>query len=238
MNAAHKSPVAIVTGAGAGVGRATAIQLVQLGYRVALASRTKEDLIETASAAGPRAQTLIVPTDVAIPEQVRHLVEHTHATFGRIDALVNNAGVAPLLPIDQTDPETLHKTFAINALGPGYAIHALWPIFKAQRSGRVVNVSTLGTADPFPGFFAYAASKASVNLYAKSIAIEGADIGVRAFAVAPGAIETNMLREHFDEATIPQEACLTPETVAGVIVECVTGERDAENGQTLFLSQT
>ena len=97
----------------------------------------------------------------------------------------------------------------------------------------MVNVSSMATQDPFPGFFAYAASKAALNLMARSCATEGREHGIRAFAVAPGAVETDMLRAAFGEDVIPREQTLDPDTVARVIVECVTGERDAQNGDTI-----
>jgi NAD(P)-dependent dehydrogenase (short-subunit alcohol dehydrogenase family) len=96
-----------------------------------------------------------------------------------------------------------------------------------------VNVSSIATVDPFPGFFAYAASKAALNLMTASAAKEGANVGIRAFAVAPGAVETPMLRASFDAKAVPPEACLEPESVARVIVACATGLRDADSGRVI-----
>ncbi len=234
-----ETPVAVVTGAGTGIGRATALALAQAGHRVALAGRRHEPLeavaSEIASKTGGRSRTLVLPTDVADPAQVQAMIEGTVREFGRLDTLINNAGCGELLPIDKTDLATLRRTFNTNALGPALAIHLAWPIFTKQKSGCVVNVSTAGTDDPFVGLFAYAASKAGVNLMARSCAKEGKWIGVRAFAVAPGAVETGLLRRLFDDATMPTEVCLTPEQVAKVIVECVSGKRDAQNGRTILV---
>ncbi|MEC9373197.1 MAG: SDR family oxidoreductase [Planctomycetota bacterium] len=242
---AAEHPVAIVTGAGSGIGRAVSVALAERGWRVALAARTQESLEETSDLVDEAYQqsakhvelpaALVVPTDVADPRAVRAMIERVREAFGRIDALVNNAGLAPLAPIEKTDPEMLSDVFAVNTLGTGYAIHEVWPIFKRQRRGVIVNVSSMASRDPFPGFFAYAAAKATVNLFAYSCAKEGAEYGIRAFAVAPGAVETPMLRALFDERTVPPDAAASPEDVADVIVGCILGERDDANGSTIFL---
>ena len=176
-----------------------------------------------------------IPEDIGDLSQARAAVDQVVETFGRLDVLVNNAGVAPLVPIAETDDATIEQTFRINAMGPAAMIAQAWPTFSAQGSGCVVNISTVGTDDPFPGFFAYAASKAALNVMVKSGATVGAKIGVRAFAVAPGAVETQMLRAQFDEQQIPREACLSPESVARVVLSCIAGERDSDNGTVIWL---
>jgi len=237
----NDGPVAILTGASSGIGRATALLLAREGWRVALGARRVGPLEavrhEATVAAGKAGRAVASPTNVAQPAQVRMLVDAAMAKFGRIDALVNNAGFAPNLPIDRTDQSTIQKTFEINAIGPAIAIHCVWPIMAEQGGGRIVNISTLGSVDPFPGFFAYASSKAAVNVMALSCALEGKGDHIRAFAIAPGAVETPLLRELYDEQTIPPEACLSPEEVAQVIYECIDGQRDQDNGRTIFLQR-
>lgn len=257
---AMEKRVALITGAGSGIGRATAVALAAAGWHVALVGRRRGALEETAAAADdaslsplpalsplpPReSRVLVITGDVSIADVATAAVEETVARFGRLDAVVNNAGSAPLATIDQTTPEMLRECFAVNALAPGYVIAAAWAVFsrQAQVAGArgespratVVNVSSMATRDPFAGFFAYAAAKASVNLMAQSCAKEGAAIGVRAFAVAPGAVETPMLRANFGEEVIPREKTLAPEEVARVIVSCIAGERDAENGGVIWV---
>lgn len=234
------SPVAIITGAGSGIGAAVARQLLSLGWRVVLAGRSGSKLRDTAAALSADDPSLsdairCVPTDVADAGSVSALIREADSTFGRIDALINNAGEAFLAPIEKTGPAELQRSYAVNALGPAYAIHSAWPIFTRQKSGRVVNTSTKGTIDPFPGFFAYAAAKSAVNSMARSCAKEGARIGVKAFAVAPGAVETGMLRSMWSPQQLKPEMCLSPDDVARVIVACATGDRDADNGKTIFL---
>lgn len=227
------SPTAAVTGAGSGIGRATAVMLSQLGYNLVLLGRTREALTETAALCTTPVE--VVGGDVSDPAQARHFIDRAVERFGRLDALINNAGYAPLKPIGRSDPELIEQAFRVNALGPAYTIHYAWPIMQKQAGGRIVNVSTLGTIDPFSGFFAYAAAKAGVNVMAKSIAGEGARFNIKGFAVAPGAVETGMLRANFSPAAIKPEQCLQPADVARIIVDCATGARDADNGQTIIV---
>ncbi len=238
MNDQGSSHGAIVTGAGSGVGRAVALLLAESGFDLALVGRRVETLEATAAEAQqahPERVIRCVQADLSRDDAAAEIVSSARKTLPRIDTLVNNAGVAPLLPIEESDAEVLSSAFETNALGPGRLISALWPILVDQRAGCIVNVSSMATQDPFPGFFAYAASKAAVNLFAASCAKEGAEYGIRAFSVAPGAIETDMLRALFDESLLPASACLAPEDVARVVVACVKGERDEDNGRTIWL---
>lgn len=231
--------VAIVTGGGSGIGRAVCLKLAQAGYDLVIMGRSAETLEETASMLPAGVRSIVSRGDVADAGDVRRCIDSAMAEFGRIDAVVNNAGYAPLKPIDQSDPKLLHRTFAVNAYGPACMIHAAWPHLAARKSdggGCIVNISTMGTKDPFPGFFAYAAAKAAVNLMARSCANEGRGLGIRAFAVAPGAVETEMLRSNFPESKVPASAALPPERVADLVVECIRGEHNGRNGQTLFIS--
>jgi NAD(P)-dependent dehydrogenase (short-subunit alcohol dehydrogenase family) len=225
-------PVAIVTGAGSGIGRATAVMLAQRGYAVALVGRREQPLRETERLIGGG---LVLAADISDAAACQSVISRTESAFGRIDVLVNNAGSAPLQPIDKSTPAVIDETFGINALAPAYLIHFAWPVFVRQKRGCIVNVSSMGTVDPFPGFFAYAAAKSAVNLMALSCANEGKRLGIRAFSVAPGAVETAMLRENFPESRLPRNRTLAPEAVAEVIVACIAGERDAENGKTIVV---
>ncbi len=226
--------VAIVTGAGSGVGRATAIALAQGGYRLLLVARTESALRQTAQlAAGP--DTAILPVDVAAPDAATRIVEHALQRFGRIDAIANVAGAAPLLPIDQVTPQIWRTCIDTNLSAIVLLTAAAWPTFQKQRRGVVVNVSSLASLDPFPHFAIYAAAKVGVNMFTRCTASEGAPIGVRAVCIAPGAVETPMLRSLFNEQAIPPDQCLPPADVAAVIRDCITGTRDFTSGQTIPL---
>lgn len=225
--------VTIITGAGSGIGRVCAVMLARRGHRLVLAGRRREALEETASEA--QNDSLVLTADVGDPGSPSAIIDAAIERFGRIDALVNNAGHAPLRDIGETTPEIVEEVFRINAHGPANLIAKVWPIMRRQGGGRIVNVSSMAASDPFPGLFAYAAAKASVELMVKSCASEGRSHGIRAFAVAPGAVETAMLRANFSEKQVPKNRCLSPDDVAAVIVACVVGERDADNGKTIRL---
>jgi NAD(P)-dependent dehydrogenase (short-subunit alcohol dehydrogenase family) len=228
--------VAIVTGAGSGIGRAVALELDRRGCALVLAGRRLDALRETGQMlsgawVGKRC-------DVADPSECERLVEEAAHEFGRLDVLVNNAGDAPRATIAGHTPDVIKRTFEVNALGPAYLIAATWRVFDRQRAkgwsgGCIVNISSMASLDPFPGFFAYAAAKSALNSMIRSCHKEGQQLGIRCFGVAPGAVETGMLRGLFDETAIPREATLTPEAIARVVGECVVGHRDAEAGTTI-----
>lgn len=227
--------VVIITGAGSGVGRDLAVLMAEAGYCCVLAARTESALNETAElieAEVPGSATLAVPTDIAEPDQVGGLIEKTLDRFGRIDAVANIAGYAPLQPIHRIEDDTLRRVMAVNFDSVVYLTRACWPTFKQQKSGTVCNVSSMGAFDPFTGFNIYGAAKAAVNIFTKATADEGKRLNVTAYAIAPGAIETPMLRANFSEKAIPTANTLDPAQVAAAIRDCLTGATDMQSGET------
>lgn len=229
--------IVIVTGGGTGIGLATARQLARKGWGVAITGRREAKLAQAAKEIEKSsfAPVLIVAADLTDRKQAAGVIDAAMLRFGRVDAVVNAAGHAELAPIEQSAGEVLDRALGINTIGTAAVIARAWAEFKKQRSGCVVNISSWATHDPFPGFFAYAASKAAVDLMARSCALEGKAIGVRGFAVAPGAVETDMLRSAFDEEMVPKSACLSPDDVAQVVVSCIEGKHDRENGKTIYI---
>lgn len=230
--AANGTKAAIVTGGTAGIGLASARLFIERGWRVLIVGRDPGRLEEALGVLGGMAQPC--RADVGKPDGPATIVQACLRAFGRIDALVNNAGMAPLTPLAQHSPELIDRTFATNTLGPAKLIVAAWPHLSATH-GRIVNVSSVAARDPLPGFFAYGASKAAVELLAVSAANEGRSAGIKAFAVAPGATETGMFRSLFDESAVPASAVLDPAVVAAIIVDCATGHRDADNARTITI---
>lgn len=232
------TPAAIVTGAGSGIGRAAAARLAARGHPLLLVGRTLAKLEATAAAIAREHPSLpieLFEADLADPSAPASAVARAVARFGRLDTLVNAAGVAPLAPIDRTDLPLLESTFATNTFAPALLIAAAWPALRASGGGCIVNVSTIGTSDPFPGFFAYAASKSALDSLTRSAAREGARARIRAFAVNPGAVETPLLRSNFPERTIPRERTLSPDAVAEVILDCIEGRRPEDLGRCIPL---
>lgn len=226
--------VAIITGAGSGIGRAAAATFAREGWSVVLVGRTPSSLHESASLCGSD-RSLCIPADVADPSADDIVVSETVATFGRVDALVNNAGFALYKPFFQCTDEELDRTFQVNAIGPLRLITRAWP-HLSHAAGRIVNVSSYATLDPFSGLGVYGAAKSALNLIGKASAQEGRDAGIRVFTVAPGAVETAMLRAIWDEDALPPSRTLDPQIVADVIVACASGRRDHDAGGLIPLA--
>ena len=224
------------------MGRDTAAMLAERGCRVALLGRTQATLEATADylreEVDEAAESLVLPTDVSDRDAVFAAIERVVSEWGRVDYLANVAGSAPLQPIPDVTPQTLRQCLAVNLEAVVWTTQACWPHFRERKGdggSSVCNVSSMAAIDPFTGFNIYAAAKAGVNLFTKATADEGKRFGLRASAVAPGAIETPMLRENFPEKMIPQAKTLDPLVVAGVIRDLLLGERAHEPGECVVL---
>lgn len=235
----HSRPVAIVTGAGSGIGQQSAIDLARRGYSVVLVARDQAKLRKTAelvsSVAKSGVTTLVYPCDVGGDQAIRKLVSDVLTQMGRIDAIANVAGYAPLQPMEEITPELWRQCIDTNLSAIVSITAAVWPEFKRRRAGVIVNVSSMASVDPFPQFSIYAAAKAGVNMFTHCTAQEGQGLGIKAVAVAPGAVNTPMLRSLWDESKLPNNKTLAPEQVAEVIADCITGKRQFTNGQTILL---
>jgi len=229
------SPVAIITGAGRGIGRAIAFELANRGYRLALASRNQQELEAVAAQAKT---TIAVPTDITRPNDVQMLVEKTLASFGRIDVIVNNVGLAPVAKVNELSIEQWHAVINTNLSSAFYLTRAVWETFKEQHGGCVVNISSMASRDPLPGFLAYGAAKAGLNLLSLVLAREGAEHGIRSYAIAPGAVETSMFRRMVSKEKWPVEKTLDPADVARVVAQCIDGDLKYTSGEVIFLSKT
>ena len=219
----------LVTGAGRGIGRATALALAEAGHRLALLGRTTSRLEDVAATLPETARPLVLPVELGDDRACVAAIDRIESTFGRLDAIVNNAGVAPQRPIDRTDAALLRSTLEVNLVGPVVLVATAWPLLRRSR-GCVVNVSSMASIDPFQGFTAYAASKAGLDSLTRSIMAESADTGIRAFTLNPGVVETDLLRSLFDESMVPRDAALSPDAVAAEVVACIEGDRDHRIG--------
>jgi 3-oxoacyl-[acyl-carrier protein] reductase len=231
-----KGRTAIVTGAGRGIGRAIARRLSAAGADVAVAARTEDQLDQTRrliERAGGNVLTL--PSDMTKQEDVERLVEEVMERFGRIDILVNNAGVAPLALIDEMEPDVFDRLIATNIRSVYLCSRAVWRIMADAGGGVIVNISSVSAYDPFPGFAAYGAAKAFVNTYTSALSQEGKTCGIRVYGVAPGAVETDMLRGTFPD--FPAEKTLEPDDVAQLVETLLTPAGRYISGQVITVKK-
>ena len=182
--------VAVVTGASSGIGEATAKALAAEGFAVALAARREDRINELAKEIGD--QALAVPTDVADPDSARALIEKTKSELGRVDVLVNNAGVMLLGPIMGADLEHWQRMVNVNVLGLLYCTHAALPVMMEQGSGHIVNVSSVAGRIAALGSGVYNATKWGVVGFSESLRQEALNFGVRVTIVEPGFVETEL----------------------------------------------
>ncbi|MGN6369440.1 MAG: SDR family NAD(P)-dependent oxidoreductase [Phycisphaerae bacterium] len=226
-------PVAIVTGAGSGIGRATARALAAKGYRVAAVGRTRDKLLAVAEeieTAGGEAAAEVA--DVSRFEAVEGVVRRVVERWSRVDLLVNNAGTVVSAALADMTPETWRAVLEGNVSAAFYATKAVWETMKRGGGGVIVNISSMAARDPFAGLGAYAVAKSGVNMLTLVSAREGAAAGIRVIGIAPGAVETHMLRGLVGNADIP---VMTPEEIAAAILETVAGALQHASGETIYL---
>jgi len=214
MSESMQGRVVAITGASSGIGAATALACAKAGARVSLAAR-REDLLEAVAgqirAAGGEA--LAIPTDVSDEVQARNFIESTHARFGRLDALVNNAGVMHLGPIDGAPTEEWRRMVAVNVFGVLYCTHAALPFMREQQEGHIVNVSSVGgkVVGTYSGV--YSLTKFGIGAFTEALRKESLEDGIRVTAVVPGSTATELrshTRSEVLEKTLPAFAGVTP----------------------------
>lgn len=188
--------VVLITGASEGIGRATAFTFARGGYRLALAARTAETLRQTAIELEQslNAEVLAVPTDVTQPEQVQNLVERTLERYGRIDCLINNAGICLKGPFLQTTLEHWQALMAVNFWGYLYTIRAVLPDMLKRKKGQIINVGSVGGKMPLPQMSAYCASKYAVSGLTEALRLELQPHGIQVIGVHPGIVSSNFLK--------------------------------------------
>jgi NAD(P)-dependent dehydrogenase (short-subunit alcohol dehydrogenase family) len=184
---AQREKVAVVTGAGTGIGRAAAVALLREGYAVALAGRRKQALEETAGMATGKGRSLVVPTDVGDPRSVKALFAQVKEAFGRLDVLFNNAGTgAPAIPMEDLTYEQWKTVVDANLTGSFLCAQEAIRIMKAQdpRGGRIINNGSISAHAPRPNSSPYTSTKHAVTGLTKAASLDG-----RKYDIAVGQLD-------------------------------------------------
>lgn len=230
VSAGNATPVTIITGAGRGIGRASAEAFAAEGYavviaevRAALGRRAERDL----AAAGRTA--VFLHTDVTDPVSVARCVRSTLRRFRRVDCLVNNAGVLRVGTLADLPVRDVARMLEVNLHGPLFMSKAVLPAMLRRGAGSIINVSSLLGKAGAGQYVPYCASKFGVVGLTEALADELAGTGIRVWAVCPGLVDTSMARETGISAS-ERRSALKPEEVASVIVSLATGRRRAARG--------
>lgn len=236
--------VAIVTGASRGLGRAIALALARAGADIACAARSRDDIEESARLIAQLGrQAIAVPTDVARYPDVESLVARTVAELGRLDVLVNNSGIASVVPLAELDPDEWRRVLDVNLTGVFHGCRAAAGHLIGQRAGKVINVASVIAAVGLPGYAAYAASKGGVVALTRTLAVEWARHGVQVNAIAPGWFVTDMNEHAFADPRlrerllrdVPARRTGRLDEIGPLAVYLASPASDFMTGQTLHL---
>jgi 3-oxoacyl-[acyl-carrier protein] reductase len=241
MSADFKGKVALVTGGSRGIGRAVAEEFAARGAAVVVQFRADRRAAEATLAALGPGRHRTAQADLADPTQARSLVERVVGELGRIDVLVNNAGIYEEHPVLSTGYEDWQRiwrrTLETNLLGPANLIHAVAPHMVAAGGGRIVNVSSRGAFRGEPDHPAYGASKAGLNSLGQSMAKALGPHGIYVTTVAPGFVDTDMAAPFLRgpagdaiRAQSPLNRAATPQEVAKVVVFLATPGAESTTG--------
>jgi 3-oxoacyl-[acyl-carrier protein] reductase len=208
---------AIVTGAGRGIGRGVSLALAGAGARVALAARSAGEIDEVAREVRKAGrEALAIPADVSREEDVIRLFSRVEEAFGRLDVLVNNAGIGAFGPADRMSAEEIDRVIAVNVRGTFLCAREALRAMKPRRQGTIINVSSVVGIKGYPDQAAYTATKHAVMGLTKSLAAEAQPHGIRVSAVLPGGTDTDLLAEARPD--LKREELLHPGDIGEVIL--------------------
>ena len=232
--------VAVVTGAGAGFGRAISLGLARAGARVVCADVDGGRAERVAAEAGSRAIGLAA--DVASEPDVEAMIDRAVATFDRIDVLVNTAGMYPEARIADMPVELWDRVLAVNLRGTFLCSRAVIPIMAAGGGGRIINLTSALGERGTAGAAAYSASKAGISTFTRVLHQETADLGIKSVAIAPGLTDTALMRGAHDEAYIqnlvnqmPGKRLGQPEDIVGLVIFLSSDAAEHISGTVLFM---
>jgi len=223
-----KNKVALVTGAGRGIGKAIALAYVRERAKMAICARTGSEVEQTTSEIRDRGiDCLGLVCDVSVEESVASLVEEVEGCFGRIDVLVNNAGVMTRpIPVAELEVKKWDYTMAVNLRGPFLVTRAILPHMMKQKGGSIINLSSTIGRGAYANFCAYAVSKWGIEGFTQTLAAEVRSCGIRVNSVEPGYVATKLTGYQGSQ----------PESVTDVFVFLATDESKAFTGKMLSSS--
>ena len=179
----------LITGCSTGFGRELAKETLEMGNKVVVTARNTDDIQDIVE--GFPETAISVALDVTKPDQIANAVKQTIEKFGRIDVLVNNAGIGYFGAIEESEDEEVRRMFEINVFGLGNMIKEVLPVMRKQRSGHVVNIASIGGLVAFPAVGYYNATKFAVDGLSESLSKEVAHLGIKVTIVAPSGFRTN-----------------------------------------------
>jgi len=228
--------VVVITGASSGIGATTATLLARRGAKVVLGARRQDRLntiVKDISAAGGTA--ISFAADVTRRPDVEALVKGAVASFGRVDVMVNNAGVMPLAPIQVLKVDEWDRQIDVNIKGVLYGVAAALPHMEKQKSGHIINLASVFGIKVFaPGGTVYCATKAAVRSLTEGLRVELHSQNIRCTMISPGAIATELPESSSDEATrrsvreFVDKVAISPESVASAIAYAIEQPADVE----------
>lgn len=219
------SKAALVTGGGSGIGAACALALAAAGCRVAISGRREDKLREVAGRHGGPSELLVCPADVADRESVGRLFQRVMQQFGRIDILVQAAGINVVnRTMESLDPADWDRLLQVNLTGAYNCMRAVLPQMRERRDGVIVNISSIAGLRAGPlGGVAYNASKFGMTALGTTVAVEEKDRGIRITTIYPGEVDTPILQQRPVAVTAEQRAkILQPEDVAAAVLMVVS----------------
>lgn len=235
--------VVVITGASSGLGEATARHLSQLGATVVLGARRLDRIEalarELAAQDGRAGKAMAVQTDVTKSEQVKKLVESAVAAYGRIDVMINNAGLMPHSPLERLKIDDWDRMIDVNIKGVLYGIAAALPYMQAQKSGHIINVSSVAGHKVRPGSAVYAATKHAVRALSEGLRQEVKPYNIRTTVISPGAVATelpNSITEADVAASVKKiyEVAIPADSFARAVVYAMSQPDDIDINEILF----
>jgi 3-oxoacyl-[acyl-carrier protein] reductase len=226
METSLEGTVALITGAGRGIGRSIALTLAKHGAKIVLSARSQQELQTVQAEITKLGQEAIYEVaDVSLETHVKKLVEKTVQHFGRLDIVVNNAGLGIYGPLLETSVETWDKIMAVNARGPFLVCREAIPHLKKQKRSFIINISSVVGVKGYENQTAYTASKHALMGLSKALAKEVQQDGIRVHALCPGAVSTQMVA--LARPDLNPSVLMQPDEIADIVLFLVTRQGNA-----------